>query len=83
LATPLLVTLRERTELVRTHTRRALNRRRPTKAVEAGQDVEPAEVAASLAAKPVPEKPAPGARPARPTASRTGRPSGKRNTRRR
>ena len=29
-ATPLLVTLRERTELVRTHTRRVLNRRKPT-----------------------------------------------------
>ena len=29
LATPLLVTLRERTELVRTHTRRVLNRRKP------------------------------------------------------
>jgi preprotein translocase subunit SecF len=84
-ATPLLVSLRERTELVRTHTRRALNRRKPTKATEAGEDAEPAEAvaAASLAAKPVPEKPAPGARPARPTASRTGRPSGKRNTRRR
>jgi preprotein translocase subunit SecF len=84
-ATPLLVSLRERTELVRTHTRRALNRRKPTKATEAGEDAEPAEpvAAASLAAKPVPEKPAPGARPARPTASRTGRPSGKRSTRRR
>jgi preprotein translocase subunit SecF len=84
-ATPLLVSLRERTELVRTHTRRVLNRRKPTKATEAGEDAEPAEAvaAASLAAKPVPEKPAPGARPARPTASRTGRPSGKRNTRRR
>jgi preprotein translocase subunit SecF len=87
-ATPLLVSLRERTELVRTHTRRALNRRKPTKATEAteaGEDAEPAEVvaAASLAAKPVPEKPAPGARPTRPTTSRTGRPSGKRNTRRR
>ena len=82
-ATPLLVTLRERTELVRGHTRRVLNRRKPTKAVEAGQDVEPDEVAAALAAKPAPEKPAPGARPARPTGSRTGRPSGKRNTRRR
>jgi preprotein translocase subunit SecF len=81
-ATPLLVSLRERTELVRTHTRRVLNRRKPTKAVEdAVQDGEP--VAASLTAKPAPEKPAPGARPARPTASRTGRPSGKRNTRRR
>ena len=83
LATPLLVTLRERTELVRTHTRRVLNRRKPAKAAEVVQDAEPEEVAASLAAKPAPEKPAPGARPVRPTASRTGRPSGKRNTRRR
>jgi preprotein translocase subunit SecF len=82
-ATPLLVTLRERTDLVRTHTRRVLNRRKPAKAAEDVQDGEPDAVAASLAAKPAPEKPAPGARPARPTASRTGRPSGKRNTRRR
>jgi preprotein translocase subunit SecF len=82
LATPLLVTLRERTDLVRTHTRRVLNRRKPSKA-EAVQDAEQEEVAASLAAKPAPEKPAPGARPVRPTASRTGRPSGKRSTRRR
>jgi preprotein translocase subunit SecF len=83
-ATPLLVSLRERTDLVRTHTRRVLNRRKPTKAAEVGQDAEPEAVAvASLASKPAPEKPAPGARPARPTASRTGRPSGKRNTRRR
>jgi preprotein translocase subunit SecF len=87
LATPLLVSLRERTDLVRTHTRRVLNRRKPAKASEAVEGVEDAEpdavVAASLASKPAPEKPAPGARPARPTASRTGRPSGKRNTRRR
>jgi preprotein translocase subunit SecF len=83
-ATPLLVSLRERTDLVRTHTRRVLNRRKPTKAAEVGQDGEPEAVAvASLASKPAPEKPAPGARPVRPTASRTGRPSGKRNTRRR
>jgi preprotein translocase subunit SecF len=82
-ATPLLVTLRERTELVRTHTRRVLNRRKPAKAAEEVRDAEPETVAASVAAKPAPEKPAPGARPARPTASRTGRPSGKRNTRRR
>ena len=81
-ATPLLVTLRERTDLVRNHTRRVLNRRKPAKAVEAVQDAEPKEMAASLAAKPAPEKPAPGARPVRPTAGRTGRPSGKRNTRR-
>ncbi len=85
-ATPLLVTLRERTELVRTHTRRVLNRRKPSKAAEAseaGEDADPEPVAASLADTPVPDKPAPGARPVRPTASRTGRPSGKRNTRRR
>ncbi|PXX09694.1 protein translocase subunit SecF [Mycolicibacterium moriokaense] len=84
-ATPLLVSLRERTELVRTHTRRVLNRRKPTRATEVGEDADPEEAvaAASLAAKPAPDKPAPGARPARPTASRTGRPSGKRNTRRR
>ena len=81
-ATPLLVSLRERTELVRTHTRRVLNRRKPAKAAEVMEHAEPEEMAASLAAKPVPEKPAPGARPVRPTASRTGRPSGKRNTRR-
>jgi preprotein translocase subunit SecF len=83
-ATPLLVTMRERTELVRTHTRRVLNRRKPAKAAEVVQDAEPEAVeAASLAAKPAPEKPAPGSRPVRPTASRTGRPAGKRNTRRR
>jgi preprotein translocase subunit SecF len=84
-ATPLLVSLRERTDLVRTHTRRVLNRRRPAKATEATSvsDAEPAEVVASAAAKPAPEKPKPGARPVRPTTSRTGRPSGKRDTRRR
>ncbi len=83
LATPLLVTLRERTELVRTHTRRVLNRRKPAKVAEEVQDAEPEAMAASLAAKPAPAKPAPGSRPVRPTASRTGRPSGKRNSRRR
>src|ERR1700742_118917 len=81
-ATPLLVSLRERTALVRTHTRRVLNRRKPPKAAEVVEDAEREEMAASLAAKPAPDKPAPGARPVRPTASRTGRPSGKRNTRR-
>jgi len=84
-ATPLLVSLRERTDLVRTHTRRVLNRRKPARATEVVQDADPAAVAAKAApvkaapAKPAPEKPVPGARP---TASRTGRPSGKRNTRR-
>jgi preprotein translocase subunit SecF len=86
-ATPLLVTMRERTEKVRTHTRRVLNRRKPAaaKATVGVQDAEPETVgAASLASKPAPaDKPAPGARPVRPTTSRTGRPSGKRNTRRR
>jgi preprotein translocase subunit SecF len=72
---------------VRIHTRRVLNRRKPAaaKAAEAASDAEPEAVgAASLASKPAPaEKPAPGARPVRPSSSRTGRPSGKRKTRRR
>ncbi|HEX9832159.1 MAG TPA: protein translocase subunit SecF, partial [Mycobacterium sp.] len=87
-ATPLLVTLRERTELVRTHTRRVLNRRKGSAArpsdtdegestPEAAKATATAAVASTTAA---PDKPAPGARP---TNSRTGRPSGKRNTRRR
>ncbi|OBG89737.1 protein-export membrane protein SecF [Mycobacterium sp. E802] len=84
-ATPLLVTLRERTELVRKHTQKVLNRReKGAKASTGGKDVvdvEPSEtetVSAAVVAEPAPDKPAPGARPA----SRTGRPSGKRNTRR-
>ncbi len=99
-ATPLLVSLRERTELVRTHTRRVLNRRKPSaeksRAAAEPADDEPADsdaeketvAAASTAAATtgkhaVADKPAPGARPIRPTSSRTGRPAGKRNTRRR
>jgi preprotein translocase subunit SecF len=88
-ATPLLVSLRERSELVRNHTRRVLNRRKPaaakTRDAEAAEsgDAEPATVAVGLTETPPPEKPAPGARPVRPTTSRTGRPSGKRNPRRR
>ena len=83
-ATPLLVTLRERTQLVRTHTRRVLNRRKPAAEKPAQSDAEPEAVAASVASKqPPPDKPAPGARPVRPTGARTGRPSGKRNPRRR
>jgi preprotein translocase subunit SecF len=84
-ATPLLVTMRERTDLVRAHTRRVQNRRRGASAktvTEAGTAAatEPATVvSASLATtQAAPEKPAPGAKPNRPT----GRPSGKRNTRR-
>jgi preprotein translocase subunit SecF len=48
LATPLLVTLRERTELVRTHTRRVVRRRKP--GAEAAEAVE--------LSKPSPEEPA-------------------------
>jgi preprotein translocase subunit SecF len=74
-AAPLLVTLRERTELVATHTRRVARRRNPEKASEKSEnDEEPNEPAASLPT--APSKPAPGARPARP-----GRPTGKRNKR--
>ena len=88
-ATPLLVTLRERTELVRTHTRRVLRRRNAAGAADVPD--EPASTAtadqrrrrrggrrqgavAALAGN----KPAPGARPIRPTVTRSGRPSGKR-----
>src|SRR4051812_9236437 len=88
-ATPLLVSLRERTALVRNHTRRVLNRRKPAAAKTSDtktsdddadaetSDGEPATVAAGLTETPPAEKPAPGARPVRPTTSRTGRPSGK------
>ncbi|OBK81287.1 protein translocase subunit SecF [Mycobacterium sp. 1165178.9] len=89
-ATPLLVTLRERTELVRTHTRRVMRRRSPGSSAaetEAGDgDTETADEAKEAAAaaeppKPAPSKPAPGARPVRPTGTR--RPTGKRNVGRR
>ncbi len=87
-ATPLLVTLRERTTLVRTHTRRVLNRRKGSaaKTLDTDDDESAAETATAAAVASTtsaPDKPAPGARPVRPTSSRTGRPSGKRNTRRR
>jgi preprotein translocase subunit SecF len=85
-ATPLLVTLRERTELVQTHTRRVLRRRGDgTKAPAKRRDStseessEPAPRAA--AATPPPSKPAPGARPARNPAGRHARPTGKQNKR--
>ncbi len=82
-ATPLLVTLRERTDIVRNHTRRVMNRRRGA-AEKTGGEVtdtadEPETVGASVAtAVAAPDKPAPGAKPIRPT----GRPSGKRSPRR-
>ncbi|HEY9267594.1 MAG TPA: protein translocase subunit SecF [Mycobacterium sp.] len=97
-ATPLLVSLRERTDVVRKHTRRVVNRRATAAAKAAGIDAhggavelsdhevapEPASVAAPAApAGPPPDKPSPGARPVLPTSSRTGRPSGKRSPRKR
>ena len=101
-ATPLLVTLRERTELVRAHSRRVSRRRSPgsdsTDAASAAASDEPSDdpsddpsdenateatkespQAVAASDKPVPNKPAPGARPARPTGNR--RPTGKRNKR--
>ena len=84
-ATPLLVTLREHTDKVRTHTRRVVNRRKP--AATAATATEATEATAEGAADAVPvavgNKPAPGARPVRPAGSRTGRPSGKRSPRER
>ena len=76
-ATPLLVSLRERTDLVRTHTRRVMSRRKPTgevgKSVDSGSDVQPVTAA-------VGNKPQTGVRPVRPSGSRSGKPSGKRGT---
>lgn len=82
-ATPLLVTMRERTDFVRSHTRRVTNRRKAAAAKAGGEvviDAVPATVTAAAPTTPVvvPDKPAPGAKPSRPT----GRPSGKRNPRR-
>lgn len=92
-ATPLLVTLRERTEAVRKHNRRVHNRRQTAAAKAAGVEIDDEisdsgtkseAVAAAVAAQTAPaDKPAPGARPVRPTSSRTGRPSGKRTPRNR
>jgi preprotein translocase subunit SecF len=81
-ATPLLVAMRERTQLVRAHTRRVLNRRKGASAKtveptdESTSGVETVSATASLVTTPAPDKPVPGAKPIRPT----GRPSGKRNT---
>jgi len=90
-ATPLLVTLRERTELVRTHTRRVVRRRGPDSAkaeqpqtrADTADDEPPEDASASFAAtgEAAPSKPAPGARPARHSAGRRSRPTGKRNKR--
>ena len=81
-ATPLLVTLRERTDKVRTHTRRVANRRKPA---ATATEVTETTIEGSAEAVPVAvgNKPAPGARPVRPSGSRTGRPTGKRTPRER
>ncbi|OBF21932.1 protein translocase subunit SecF [Mycobacterium sp. ACS4331] len=85
-ATPLLVTLFERTEKVRNHTRRVLRRReRLAGGAAAASDAEAdATEDEDKPAKALAAKPAAGGRPSRPSrpAQRTGRPSGKRNTRR-
>ncbi|MGE2713664.1 protein translocase subunit SecF [Mycolicibacterium litorale] len=95
-ATPLLVTLRERTQLVRDHNRRVLNRRKPggrsagtaTAAAESESEADepeaPAEKvsAGTQSAGSAAAKPAPGAKPSRPTTTgRPGRPTGKRTPR--
>jgi preprotein translocase subunit SecF len=85
-ATPLLVSMRERTELVRTHTRRVMRRRSPAKtpdekAEEVTEESPADESDTASSGKPTPSKPAPGARPVRPTGTR--RPTGKRNAGRR
>ncbi|MCV7434163.1 protein translocase subunit SecF [Mycolicibacterium bacteremicum] len=81
-ATPLLVSLRERTEVVRNHTRKVQRRRAAVAAksgTDADADVDDVEdsaedvVEVSTPAGPAPDKPAPGAKPLRPN-----RPSGKR-----
>jgi preprotein translocase subunit SecF len=95
-ATPLLVSLRERTQMVRDHTRRVQNRRKPggrsaAVTASAGDDDagdagdedtadEPQKVPAATATSAPAEKPAPGAKPSRPT-NRPSRPTGKRTPR--
>jgi preprotein translocase subunit SecF len=89
-ATPLLVSLRERTDLVRTHNRRVGRRRGPepepvTKKKEprtaSGDDEpgEPSTAAVATGSRTAANKPAPGARPTRHAAGRHARPTGKRN----
>lgn len=94
-ATPLLVTLRERTELVQTHTRRVLRRRGPDagkasdKTADKGQEDDDESTESSAPARAsfvdtgrsAPSKPAPGARPVRQPAGRHARPTGKQNKR--
>ncbi len=67
-ATPLLVSLRERTQKVRNHTRKVLNRRK-----NAGEAAPAAAEPVTVGGGAAPSMPEPGARPVRPR-----RPSGKR-----
>ena len=88
LATPLLVSLRERTELVQNHTRRVMRRRTAavgSKASATGEGAESIDDAAdsdvdaiegTAAVASAPGTPAPGAKPARPTSRRSQRPTG-------
>lgn len=88
-ATPLLVSLRERTELVRRHTQKVLNRRQPGRgaakaapaASETSDDADDSDTV-TVSSGSAAAKPAAGARPARPSGAKTGRPSGKRTNRR-
>ncbi|MEO8815792.1 MAG: protein translocase subunit SecF [Mycobacterium sp.] len=86
-ATPLLVSMRERTELVRNHTTRVLRRRNPASGTKAGAAASEADddaaddtdekIVAAATAPAAGNTPAPGAKPVRPTARRTQRPTGK------
>ncbi|BBZ34049.1 protein translocase subunit SecF [Mycolicibacterium confluentis] len=82
-ATPLLVTLFERTEKVRKHTRKVLRRRERLAGNAADADSDATEDE-DKPEKALAAKPAAGSKPSRPSrpAQRSGRPSGKRNTRR-
>ncbi|ORA35069.1 protein translocase subunit SecF [Mycobacterium aquaticum] len=97
-ATPLLVSLRERTELVQRHTKKVLNRRNPaaakadkkSAAKAASEDTEADDAADADDAEETVSASASSTAPAKPApgarpsrpTARTGRPSGKRNTRR-
>lgn len=72
-ATPLLVSMRERTDKVRTHTRRVLNRRKSASATAATEVGDRADTESEPVTVAVGNKPAPGARPVRPTGKRSTR----------
>jgi preprotein translocase subunit SecF len=87
-ATPLLVSLRERTDLVRTHTKRVLKRRNASSAAVETSGGATDDDAVSLtkggagatSGAAASNKPQPGARVRRPSSTRTGRPTGKNST---